>query len=64
MKYYQIKFANGLNLEIDLESMYVTPEMTQEIIQDNAPEEAHVSWELHEQGGNGQWFIKFDSSEQ
>ena len=64
MKYYQIKFANGLNLEIDLESMYLTPEMTQEIIQDNAPEEAHVSWELYEQGGNGQWFIKFDSSEQ
>jgi len=64
MKFYQILFANGLMLEIDLESMYLTPEMTQEIIQDNAPEEAHVSWELHEQDTDGAWFFKFDSSEQ
>ena len=57
MKYYTIQFENGMNLEIDLESMNLTPEMAQEIVQDNAPEDAHLSWDLHQKGVDGEWFI-------
>ncbi len=57
MNYYTIQFENGMNLEIDLESMYLTPEMAQEIVQDNAPEDAHLSWDLHRKGADGEWSI-------
>lgn len=57
MKYYTIQFENGMTLEIDLESMYLTPEMAEVIVKDNSPEDAHLSWDLHQKGADGEWSI-------
>ena len=58
---YEIRISNGLTLEVELNSMFLTPEMVEEIINDNASEYIFEEWSLYEQSNNGEWFLKFES---
>ena len=46
---YEIRISNGLTLEVELNSMFLTPEMVEEIINDNASEYIFEEWSLYEQ---------------
>jgi len=63
MKNYEIRLASGSTLEIDLESMFLTYEMVEQIIKENAPEYTTQEWALFEKDSNNEWYEKFDSTE-
>lgn len=58
---YEIRINNGLTLEVELYSMFLTPEMVEEIISDNASEYVFEDWALYERANDGEWFLKFES---
>ena len=58
---YEIRISNGLTLEVELDSMFLTPEMVEDIISDNASEYVFEDWALYEKSNNGEWFLKFES---
>ena len=58
---YEIRIKNAITLDVELDEMYLTPEMVEEIIIDNAPEYSYKKWDLYEKANNGQWYLKFES---